>query len=323
VLIPPSDPGREFVDIKSAIRAAREAIAANDPEALEEAIQSAEPGSRTQIASGLREELLVRGTAQDDPLIAALDEQLELAESVVPVGNGLDGDAADGAAEGDSDSPDADQAGAGQQLAPSDRGDTPVNPFEPNPDSSVPAEESDGGGIIRNGVEIGNGVGDQGGNGQQSVPVPPADTPVNPFEPNPDSGAAAGDAAEEDLDFGAGAAPSTDPVVAVPPGSAPQPADPAADAEADFGGDDFFGGERGTGEVIPIEEGEAGADDIAGGDDFFGGEIDGGAGNGGAGNGGAGNDGGGDGGFLTPEEIAELAAIEAETADAIIDNIGR
>jgi hypothetical protein len=82
-----------------------------------------------------------------------------------------------------------------------------------------------------------------------------------------------------------------------------------------FGGGDFFAGESSSGVVTPIDPAEEGdaepADELAGGDDFFGGANDGvGAGNGGD-----------DGGGLTPEQLAELDAINAETADAIIDNI--
>ena len=65
--------------------------------------------------------------------------------------------------------------------------------------------------------------------------------------------------------------------------------------------------------MIPIDS-ETGAEDapeeIVGGDDFFG--IDPAPSDSG--------DGGGGGG-LTPEQLAELAAINDETADAIIDNL--
>jgi hypothetical protein len=77
VLLPPDEPpAREFVDIKEAIESARAAIRDGDTVALAEALESARPEDRVLIAEGLREELLVRGAAEDDPVVATLDEAL-------------------------------------------------------------------------------------------------------------------------------------------------------------------------------------------------------------------------------------------------------
>ena len=436
VLEPPSEPGREFLDFKSALRAAREAIAAGDAEALEDAVQSVEPGARAELADSLRSELLVTGTPADDPLVGLLEEQIvaaggtptepvdePVADSDDAVADDVTDDAADDAAavvgdESDGDAPafDAQEAaeklgeltGSGdfdaagsllEQLSPDQRAavidqvanstEGEIDPFaaviirgiDPNAEdfgtalqesleavraraeeaaSDEPADAGDevttGEGITKGGAddatvdgtngsgELAPGGADQGQSIDQNGNTGDA---FNPFEPNPPTGSENGAAADgaagppvvavpptrptedddEDLDFGAGALPTplppgetppSLPVVAVPPspaGSVDDPTAAPADEAADdvFGGDDFFGGEASSGEVIPIDS-ETGAEDapeeIVGGDDFFG--IDPAPSDSGDGDGGGG---------LTPEQLAELAAINDETADAIIDNL--
>jgi hypothetical protein len=93
---PPDAPESGFVDFKSAVRAARDAIDARDQQALYVAIKSVEPGARDELANGLRDELLDAGVAPDDPLVEVLtDEILEADDTPTtadddPADRGLD-----------------------------------------------------------------------------------------------------------------------------------------------------------------------------------------------------------------------------------------
>jgi hypothetical protein len=412
VIIPPTEPGRDFADFKAAVRAAREAIAAGDADALAEAIQSVEPAARVELASSLRGELLTTGTSPDDPLIAVFDEQIaaaggdpagddavaddeavteddpeaDVVEEQLPDGISVDppdgqaGDSAEAApVAGDLDvvaaaeklaelvrnGDDSSAASLLQDLTPEQRAavieqvgefdETQADPaaagiiagIDPTATDQAAALEQ-GKADLRATIDAQRAAADEAaepetGENASKVPDGANTPPPVPAVPSvtdgtsntivigeePPSEGATGDASG-DSDFGAGAVTSPTPgggaAPAIPPTPLTDPSTPSApgtpdtgaeadagEAEPDFGrvgGDDFFGGEASSGEVIPIDPPDEADEDVldqtVGGDDFFSVTVpeptptkdDG----------------------LTPEQLAELAAIDAEAASAIIDN---
>jgi hypothetical protein len=150
VLLPPDEPpAEEFVDLKEAIQAARDAIRDGDTTALAEALESASPEDRALIAEGLREELLVGGAAEDDPVVATLDEAL--------AGTGADAGGADTtedttAEEGDGDrtedptDPDEPATPPGNGALPdpnAPRIDVPLPPVVAVPQTPTPDTDTD------------------------------------------------------------------------------------------------------------------------------------------------------------------------------------